>query len=119
MKPRKTILYILKKLTGTATIIRPEHTRYIEAVRTPQAYYKHPILIPRSEAIRSHRCAGNLITGPRLIRRSEEHTSELQSLMRISYAVFCLKKKKTNIMCMTVRLITIINRTRLREIDKT
>src|SRR3546814_7621869 len=29
--------------------------------------------------------------------RSEEHTSELQSLMRISYAVFCFKKKKTNI----------------------
>src|SRR3546814_7305427 len=29
-------------------------------------------------------------------RRSEEHTSELQSLMRISYAVFCLKKKKTH-----------------------
>src|SRR3546814_8211704 len=29
--------------------------------------------------------------------RSEEHTSELQSLMRISYAVFCLKKKKTNV----------------------
>src|SRR3546814_2070666 len=29
------------------------------------------------------------------IYRSEEHTSELQSLMRISYAVFCLKKKKT------------------------
>src|SRR3546814_9997280 len=28
-------------------------------------------------------------------RRSEEHTSELQSLMRISYAVFCLKKKRT------------------------
>src|SRR3546814_6631003 len=34
-------------------------------------------------------------TGPVLpIARSEEHTSELQSLMRISYAVFCLKKKK-------------------------
>src|SRR3546814_3999264 len=32
-------------------------------------------------------------TDPR--RRSEEHTSELQSLMRISYAVFCLKNKKT------------------------
>src|SRR3546814_3608148 len=31
-----------------------------------------------------------------LSARSEEHTSELQSLMRISYAVFCLKKKKTN-----------------------
>src|SRR3546814_10550644 len=31
-----------------------------------------------------------------LLDRSEEHTSELQSLMRISYAVFCLKKKKKN-----------------------
>src|SRR3546814_2453836 len=30
------------------------------------------------------------------LARSEEHTSELQSLMRISYAVFCLKKKKKN-----------------------
>src|SRR3546814_4737961 len=32
----------------------------------------------------------------RTLPRSEEHTSELQSLMRISYAVFCLKKKKQN-----------------------
>src|SRR3546814_8246889 len=31
------------------------------------------------------------------IQRSEEHTSELQSLMRISYAVFCLKKKRAQI----------------------
>src|SRR3546814_5380357 len=38
-------------------------------------------------------------SGPRYFRRSirsEEHTSELQSLMRISYAVFCLKKKNKN-----------------------
>src|SRR3546814_6777182 len=35
--------------------------------------------------------------GPSPSMRSEEHTSELQSLMRISYAVFCLKKKKTYI----------------------
>src|SRR3546814_1491277 len=33
-------------------------------------------------------------TAPLAQQRSEEHTSELQSLMRISYAVFCLKKKK-------------------------
>src|SRR3546814_959457 len=33
---------------------------------------------------------------PAIGGRSEEHTSELQSLMRISYAVFCLKKKTTN-----------------------
>src|SRR3546814_4961906 len=34
------------------------------------------------------------VRGPDAAERSEEHTSELQSLMRISYAVFCLKKKK-------------------------
>src|SRR3546814_2663852 len=34
--------------------------------------------------------------GEAVAERSEEHTSELQSLMRISYAVFCLKKKKNN-----------------------
>src|SRR3546814_8192339 len=34
------------------------------------------------------------MAGVRRFQRSEEHTSELQSLMRISYAVFCLKKKK-------------------------
>src|SRR3546814_1556666 len=34
---------------------------------------------------------------PSASNRSEEHTSELQSLMRISYAVFCLKKKKSKI----------------------
>src|SRR3546814_1690490 len=42
------------------------------------------------------------------IRRSEEHTSELQSLMRISYAVFCLKNKKNNY---TVTKQSIIRRT--------
>src|SRR3546814_7685191 len=35
-------------------------------------------------------------SGRSVAGRSEEHTSELQSLMRISYAVFCLKKKKNN-----------------------
>src|SRR3546814_8713618 len=35
-----------------------------------------------------------VLVEPPLVLRSEEHTSELQSLMRISYAVFCLKKKK-------------------------
>src|SRR3546814_10412050 len=35
-----------------------------------------------------------ILAGPKIDERSEEHTSELQSLMRISYAVFCLKTKK-------------------------
>src|SRR3546814_1379245 len=38
--------------------------------------------------------------------RSEEHTSELQSLMRISYAVFCLKKKITNTFCNSIEANT-------------
>src|SRR3546814_2045825 len=49
--------------------------------------------VPEAVAL-AHRLAG-LVSGPVRLPRSEEHTSELQSLMRISYAVFCLKKKKT------------------------
>src|SRR3546814_4735556 len=43
----------------------------------------------------SFRCTMPMSKKP-MYSRSEEHTSELQSLMRISYAVFCLKKKKKN-----------------------
>src|SRR3546814_5767694 len=50
----------------------------------PQHPYTRQLLtaVPKLGSLRGH--------------RSEEHTSELQSLMRISYAVFCLKKKKNN-----------------------
>src|SRR3546814_4230626 len=41
----------------------------------------------------AHPAVDRRMAGERPDRRSEEHTSELQSLMRISYAVFCLKKK--------------------------
>src|SRR3546814_5100662 len=44
------------------------------------------------------------VKGPRCPRRSEEHTSELQSLMRISYAVLCLKKKNTSMRSNNVRV---------------
>src|SRR3546814_1781644 len=47
-----------------------------------------------AHAAGQHRALGESMA-QRLEGRSEEHTSELQSLMRISYAVFCLKKKKT------------------------
>src|SRR3546814_6596047 len=50
-----------------------------------------------SRAARSAKLIGAPARGAaRAMARSEEHTSELQSLMRISYAVFCLKKKKQN-----------------------
>src|SRR3546814_8527105 len=51
----------------------------------------HPCRASRRRARRQRAGA----TGRTRTRRSEEHTSELQSLMRISYAVFCLKKKKS------------------------
>src|SRR3546814_9257197 len=44
----------------------------------------------RREPVQARQCKAMVPKG-----RSEEHTSELQSLMRISYAVFCLKKKNT------------------------
>src|SRR3546814_7590990 len=55
----------------------------------------------RYDAVRGQRpppppCAGIARAALPSRVRSEEHTSELQSLMRISYAVFCLKKKKPN-----------------------
>src|SRR3546814_5548614 len=48
-------------------------------------------------AASASRCSGCMlcVMAENIRLRSEEHTSELQSLMRISYAVFCLKKKKT------------------------
>src|SRR3546814_8948405 len=54
---------------------------------------------PHQRRVRRHRGLGLrwILRQPRTQRiRSEEHTSELQSLMRISYAVFCLTKKNTS-----------------------
>src|SRR3546814_9930464 len=58
----------------------PDHSSPEFHVAHAEVDYKAPILLDEEIDI----CV-----------RSEEHTSELQSLMRISYAVFCLKKKKT------------------------
>src|SRR3546814_5522328 len=46
---------------------------------------------------RARKVEGGIVEGVFHQARSEEHTSELQSLMRISYAVFCLKKKKQDL----------------------
>src|SRR3546814_7437022 len=48
-----------------------------------------------AEPVEALLVVGQALELGRAALRSEEHTSELQSLMRISYAVFCLKKKKT------------------------
>src|SRR3546814_1105880 len=52
------------------------------------------VRIDMSEFMEKHAVARLIGAPPGYVGRSEEHTSELQSLMRISYAVFCLKKKK-------------------------
>src|SRR3546814_10343064 len=58
----------------------------------------HPQRCRQADAAgRACRAGARACPGYRADDRSEEHTSELQSLMRISYAVFCLKKKKNKI----------------------
>src|SRR3546814_4932206 len=68
-------------------------------VNVPVSVYKNKLTVwikdnhqQGAEVYRSS--AVTVTSGNSLPERSEEHTSELQSLMRISYAVFCLKKKK-------------------------
>src|SRR3546814_4731972 len=56
----------------------------------PQGLYQ---VLPPSSAAPAAASLSALSTTPKMLSRSEEHTSELQSLMRISYAVFCLNKK--------------------------
>src|SRR3546814_4949734 len=63
----------------------------MSTVQAPQSPVPQPYFVPvRFDASRSAQSSG--VAGS---MRSEEHTSELQSLMRISYAVFCLKTKTT------------------------
>src|SRR3546814_6164370 len=78
-------------------------------IRRPPRSTRTDTLFPYTTLFRSARPAVSRSKPPRAAqrlygrllaceRRSEEHTSELQSLMRISYAVFCLKKQKTSIL---------------------
>src|SRR3546814_4099528 len=81
----------------TSTIGRHDNRRSVTLVN--HAERAVPVLVsvsPERFGDARQRLRGRL--GRRAIvgQRSEEHTSELQSLMRISYAVFCLKKKKNN-----------------------
>src|SRR3546814_8447129 len=69
---------------GVASVLVPfPHAVDDHQTRNAEFLSEHAaaVLVPRSPDLARH--------------RSEEHTSELQSLMRISYAVFCLKKKNT------------------------
>src|SRR3546814_1278977 len=69
----------------------------LPSIQRPVRSRQHPLVEnegdKRNAETGDHQRRQNLVRG-NAAGRSEEHTSELQSLMRISYAVFCLKKKK-------------------------
>src|SRR3546814_8409051 len=85
LRPRKTCK---RRLTGFVSAPRLVKT----STSTPSSWLS-PIGPTRKTSISVKQPAAGMIVAEDK-RRSEEHTSELQSLMRISYAVFCLKKKK-------------------------
>src|SRR3546814_5065467 len=63
--------------------------------RTRRLAKRSPQIVHTDKAVGAAEKPSAALRAGRGSSRSEEHTSELQSLMRISYAVFCLKKKKT------------------------
>src|SRR3546814_6475064 len=91
-------------------------------IRRPPRSTRTDTLFPYTTLFRSYRplaamepVAAQMLAGR--IRdpgdlRSEEHTSELQSLMRISYAVFCLKKKKSKTTRKQMKMKSILTRRR-------
>src|SRR3546814_6597574 len=97
--PRSTRTYTLFPDTTLFRSRRPEngcseswasfegHGSSRSSLRPPQPFR---VPSPKATATRSDHSASLM---PSLHGRSEEHTSELQSLMRLSYAVFCLQKK--------------------------
>src|SRR3546814_2326882 len=78
-KPDGMIVEVIERRTNKL-VGRFLHEHGLSIVAPEDQRIKHDILIPPGDTNGA---------------RSEEHTSELQSLMRISYAVFCLKKKKS------------------------
>src|SRR3546814_3579561 len=74
----------IAQLHGVAPTLQPLHQRRKQVDMGRLAGFGQRV---------AERAAGKGMDGQAAERRSEEHTSELQSLMRLSYAVFCLKKK--------------------------
>src|SRR3546814_3497615 len=101
---------LFRSLDLNGSLGEGRHSRYVPPLTNP-VFNETPYITTEARAIYLYnRLPNDFVTGggyvnlvalqlrlaltERLGFRSEEHTSELQSLMRISYAVFCLKKKK-------------------------
>src|SRR3546814_4922423 len=81
----------LSIVSNTENLQRFEHQVLIRSRRQLWLSSEHPLM--RASVITLEDVARHPYILPTVDERSEEHTSELQSLMRISYAVVCLKKK--------------------------
>src|SRR3546814_6420674 len=83
-------------LGGTMLNAYAEETNASSGLSSEQAQVTLPAIEVHASVLEDPRGPGAGYVAKRSLTgsRSEEHTSELQSLMRISYAVFCLKKKK-------------------------
>src|SRR3546814_6048122 len=91
-------IFLLSVMDAVIKWLAPDYpTMQIVFFRSLFGLLPLAVLVTRAggvAALRTGRPGGHLLRGLlSLGARSEEHTSELQSLMRISYAVFCLKKK--------------------------
>src|SRR3546814_1050596 len=104
--------FLIHPLSGDITTIGGERhilpaINEISLLRETRQAAKLEVVINDKTMLEELACDGVLVATPAgstaynlsangpILPRSEEHTSELQSLMRISYAVFCLKKKNT------------------------
>src|SRR3546814_8961908 len=70
---------------------------FIRSMLAALAALAAPVLLSASASAFENRVDARLLVETDRLDRSEEHTSELQSLMRISYSVFCLQKQKIDI----------------------
>src|SRR3546814_10553176 len=92
---RGLLRQIEEEVAGTAHWLGKD--RLAPAVMAAIAQVPRHAFVPRMEEAHAYRNEPLPIgLGQTISQRSEEHTSELQSLMRLSYAVFCLKKNKNH-----------------------
>src|SRR3546814_8748833 len=98
VKHRHGRAYLTGRAIAALKCIMPDKGRLhgMKILRRPQTFDRGDAVVPvhdgQSEAGIDPPAIDNHGTGTALAMRSEEHTSELQSLMRYTYAVFCLKK---------------------------
>src|SRR3546814_3963112 len=93
-----------RQLAGREVDVVVALTRAVDAVGPVQPGVEPLRRVRRAHLACQHIAHLVVVGAGVLLGRSEEHTSELQSLMRISYAVFCLKKKNTIMHTNTTRI---------------